>query len=94
MGECRFGKKHSLIWISSSYDYVNSDSVSVYWCEVCGHIIKTESVLKDLSWKEKKKTEKIPQIAKDVLAAEKTEAEQTQLEYDEIFYIDDQCLGQ
>jgi len=94
MGECRCDKEHSLIEISASYNFLNMRGVSVKWCDVCGYIIKKELVWKDGNWGEEKKTEWTPQIAEEVLAAEKTEAEQTQLAYDKIFYIDDQCLGQ
>lgn len=94
MGECRYVKKHSLILISSSHDYVNSKIINVEWCEVCGEVVKTEFVLKNRNWEEEDRKEWTSQIAKEVLAKEKAEAEKTQIAYDEIFYIDDQCLGQ
>jgi len=72
MEKCRYGKEHSLIGISSSYDYMNGCSVSVDWCEICGRVIKTERVLKDENWEEKNRTEKTPQIIREMFAAEGT----------------------
>jgi hypothetical protein len=92
--KCRYGKKHSLINLNSSKNYTTGKGESNDWCEICGIVIKTESVLRNWEWVVKNVTVKIPQIAKEVLAAEKTEAEQAQLGYDGIFYIDDQYLGQ
>lgn len=71
MGECRYGKKHSLFWVISSYDHATGCSTSVYWCEVCGQLVQKEFALENESWKEKTKTEKIPQISKEILGAEK-----------------------
>ncbi|OIO47940.1 MAG: hypothetical protein AUJ32_01775 [Parcubacteria group bacterium CG1_02_40_82] len=89
--KCRYGKKHSLITMSSSVSLGNLEVTK--WCEVCGLEVKEISYF-DGGWKLEKRIEKIPQITKEVLAIEKVEAEQSRLGYDGIFFIDDQCSGQ
>lgn len=67
MGECRFGKEHSLICVKACS--VVRDS-TLEWCEVCGMLVRTEFGLDGGILVVKNVTEKIPQIAKEFLVAE------------------------
>ncbi len=67
MGECRFGKKHSLICVKVRS--VSSDS-TLEWCEVCGTLVRTNFGLDRGILVTKNVTEKMPQIAKEFLVEE------------------------